>query len=82
MSVAGDLRRQRIGTRMLQRLCAEAKQLGLHRIELSTEAAWQEVIAFYEHFGFRITDYHEGKWGRGVALALNLPGVDSPNYPE
>jgi ribosomal protein S18 acetylase RimI-like enzyme len=82
MSVAADLRRQRIGTRLLQRLCAEARQLGLHRIELSTEAAWQAVIAFYEHFGFHITGYHEGKWSRGVTLAFDLPDVNPPDHPE
>ncbi|MBN1260389.1 MAG: GNAT family N-acetyltransferase [Anaerolineae bacterium] len=68
MSVAADMRRYGIGTELLHRLCACAWDQGIRRIVLETTETWQDVIAFYLRFGFRITHYQEGD----VYFALDL----------
>ena len=60
MSVAADWRRQGIGRMILQALVGRARQTGFKRIILETTETWQEVIAFYLSFGFRITHYQDG----------------------
>ena len=68
MSVARDLRRRGLGRRILTRLVEQARRDGLRRVVLETTATWQEVIAFYLDYGFRIT--HES--GGDVYFALEL----------
>ena len=70
MSVARDLRRRGLGRRILSRLVAQARQEGLRRVVLETTDTWQEVIAFYLDYGFRITHYAGGD----VYFALDLDG--------
>ena len=70
MSVARDLRRRGLGRRILTRLLAQARQDGTRRVVLETTATWQEVIAFYLDYGFRITHYAGGD----VYFALDLDG--------
>ena len=60
MSVAADWRRHGIGRMILQALVDRARQNGCQRIILETTETWQEVIAFYLRFGFRITHYKDG----------------------
>ena len=72
MSVTSDLRRSGIGTQMLRKLCDEGKEAGYSRIILETTATWEDVIAFYQRFGFQITHYADGEFGREVYLALEL----------
>jgi ribosomal protein S18 acetylase RimI-like enzyme len=60
MSVAADWRRRGIGRMILQALVDHARQAGYRRIVLETTATWQEVIAFYLRYGFRITHYQDG----------------------
>lgn len=60
MSVAAKVRRQGVGHRILVALCAEAKARGFRRVILETTATWEEVIAFYQAFGFHITHYQDG----------------------
>jgi putative acetyltransferase len=60
MSVAADWRRQGFGRMILQALVDHARQYGFRRIILETTETWQEVIAFYLRFGFRITHYQDG----------------------
>jgi GNAT superfamily N-acetyltransferase len=55
MSVTRDLRRRGLGRLILTRLVEQARRDGLHRVVLETTATWQEVIAFYLDYGFRIT---------------------------
>lgn len=57
MSVAADMRRRGIGRAILQQLCASARQQGFGGLILETTAAWQEVIEFYQSFGFSITHF-------------------------
>jgi len=59
MSVAASLRRQGLGRRILMALCEEAKARGFRRIILETTETWDEVIAFYLAFGFRVTYYQD-----------------------
>jgi putative acetyltransferase len=75
MSVAADWRRQGIGRMILQSLVDRARQAGFKRIILETTETWQEVIAFYLDFGFRITHYQDGD----VYFVLYL--IDSPVNP-
>lgn len=60
MSVAAELRRQGLGRQILAALCEEAKARGFRRVILETTKTWNEVIAFYLSFGFRITHYRDG----------------------
>jgi len=75
MSVAADWRRQGIGRRILQALVDRARLAGFRRIILETTETWQEVIAFYLSFGFRIIRYKDGD----VYFVLNL--IDNPLNP-
>jgi putative acetyltransferase len=60
MSVATAWRRKGIGRMILQELVDRARQAGFQHLILETTETWQEVIAFYLRFGFRITHYQEG----------------------
>ena len=68
MSVARDLRRRGLGRSILTRLIEQARRDGLRQVVLETTDTWQEVIAFYLDFGFRITHYAGGD----VYFALDL----------
>ena len=68
MSVARELRRQGLGRLILGRLVAEARRAGFQRVVLETTSTWSEVIAFYLHFGFRVT--HQA--GGDTYFALDL----------
>ena len=68
MSVAAEMRRNGVGSKILQRLCEQAKSMGYQRLVLETVDTWQEAIAFYKRFGFQITDYLDGD----VHFALHL----------
>ncbi len=72
MSVAADMRRQGIATKILRRLCQEAQSLGFQRIILETTSTWDEVIEFYRQFGFHITHYQDGEFGGEVYFALDI----------
>lgn len=72
MSVASDQRRLGIGNAILRRLCEEGKRLGFRRIILETNANWEGAVAFYQRFGFGVTHYEEGAFGRKVYFALDL----------
>ncbi len=60
MSVAKDLRRLGLGRKILAELVARARVMGLRKIILETTETWNEVIAFYVSFGFRITHHQDG----------------------
>jgi putative acetyltransferase len=60
MSVAAAMRRHGIGRRMLVELCEQARARGVRRLVLETTSTWDEVIAFYRAFGFRITHIQDG----------------------
>ena len=68
MSVATSLRRQGLGRCILTALCDEARVRGFRRIILETTETWDEVIAFYLAFGFRVTHHKDGD----IYFELNL----------
>ena len=68
MSVAADLRRQGIASRILNRLIERARRQGYHQVILETTSTWTEVIEFYLCCGFHITHYQDGD----VYFALEL----------
>jgi putative acetyltransferase len=72
MSVAADWRRQGIGRMILQALVDHARQAEFKRIILETTETWQEVIAFYLRFGFRITHNKDGDMYFELDLERNL----------
>lgn len=72
MSVASDLRRSGIGTQVLDKLCEEGKTAGFSQLILETTATWDDVITFYQKYGFCITHYEESEFGRDVYFALDL----------
>jgi GNAT superfamily N-acetyltransferase len=67
MSVRRDLRRQGIGTGLLDQLVAHARSLGCWRVVLET-GDWPEVIVFYRSRGFVQTSHD----GHGPNMALDL----------
>lgn len=73
MSVASEFRRQGIGREILTRLCQEAGKSGYRRIVLETTSTWDDVIRFYERFGFRVTHRRDGRFGGEVHFALEEP---------
>ena len=68
MSVAQDLRGRGIGTLILRQLYERAQALGYRQMILETTETWDEVIRFYQKFGFQITHYQDGD----VYFVLNL----------
>ena len=72
MSVATEYRRHGIGREILERLCQEARESGIHSIVLETSSTWSDAIAFYKRFGFRVTHHHDGQFGGEVHFALDL----------
>ena len=76
MSVTADIRRQGIGTKILERLCHEARRLGFQRIILETTSTWYEVIEFYKRFGFRITHHQDSKFGGEAHFALDVVSTE------
>jgi len=69
MSVAADMRRRGVGKALLARLCEEAQAAGYRQIVLETTSEWQDAIAFYTRFGFRVI----GAWDGEAHFALDLP---------
>ncbi len=76
MSVATEMRREGIGTKILEQLCQEGKQLGFQRIILEATSTWHEVIEFYKRFGFRITHYRESEFGDETCFSLDLTSTE------
>jgi GNAT superfamily N-acetyltransferase len=51
MSVDAAFRRKGIGRRMFDRLCEEARNRGMQRLQLETTAAWDDAVEFYVRCG-------------------------------
>jgi ribosomal protein S18 acetylase RimI-like enzyme len=60
MSVAGDCRRQGIGTQLLQGLLQAARARGYRRVVLETTATWELAVKFYASRGFTPTELRDG----------------------
>ena len=59
MSVAKRYRRQGIGRQILDHLLAIAQKARAKRLVLTTTRTWDDAIAFYRSYGFRIDGYRE-----------------------
>lgn len=68
MSVARALRRRGLGGRILRQLLDQARAAGMRQVVLETTETWDEVIAFYLRYGFRVTHHQAGD----VYFALDL----------
>ena len=55
MSVSSDMCWSSVSTIILHKLCEESIQHGFSRIMLETRTIWNDMIAFFEHFGFQLT---------------------------
>jgi GNAT superfamily N-acetyltransferase len=60
MSVAADMRRKRVGGMILQRLCEQARSMGIQQLVLETTETWHAAVEFYKHFGFQVTHHLDG----------------------
>lgn len=60
MSVAQSMRRQGIGTRILEKLLSAAVEQGYVMITLETTVSWRSVIEFYRSHGFTPTFQSDG----------------------
>jgi len=69
MSVATDLRREGLGSQILQALCDRAHESGASKIVLETTSTWEGVKAFYQDIGFTVVGERGGdtqfEWGLG-----------------
>jgi GNAT superfamily N-acetyltransferase len=68
MSVAAHARRKGIGRKIPADPCERARASGQRRIVLETTETWTDAIAFYETFGFRVIEHHNGS----THMALDL----------
>jgi ribosomal protein S18 acetylase RimI-like enzyme len=57
MSVSKELRCHGIGRQILRELCRRAFQSGFREVILETTKTWQDVISFYQGFGFKFTHF-------------------------
>ena len=60
MSVAAEFRRHGYGRQILEHLLSVAQNKSIRKIVLETTETWDEVIAFYSAFGFKIDRYSDG----------------------
>jgi choline dehydrogenase len=72
MSVARDARRRGIGTALLIALLADAKEREWRSVRLETTADWDDAVQFYRAFGFVLTHYEEGAFGRDAYFRMDL----------
>ena len=72
MSVARDARRRGLGTALLMALLADARERGWRSVRLETTADWEDAVQFYCAFGFELTHYEDGTFGRDAYFRMVL----------
>ena len=72
MSVARDARRRGLGTALLSALLEDAKERGWCSVRLETTADWKDAVQFYGAFGFELTHYEDGGFGRDAYFRMDL----------
>jgi choline dehydrogenase len=72
MSVAREARRRGLGTALLSALLEDAKERGWRSVRLETTADWEDAVQFYRAFGFELTHYEDGSFGRDAYFRLDL----------
>ena len=73
MSVAREHRRTGVASAVLRDLVGIARaSQGWRALILETTASWTDAVQFYEHFGFALTHYEDGAFGRDAHFRLDL----------
>ncbi|HZF24860.1 MAG TPA: GNAT family N-acetyltransferase [Steroidobacteraceae bacterium] len=79
LAVSRALHRHGIGTSLLRKARAVARQRGARRLEVGTSSSGIGQLAFYQRFGFRIvgvdTDFFAGRW-RTIVRENGIPVRD------
>lgn len=78
MTVSSAHRRLGVGTHILNELVSIAREAGYQEVILETTETWNDVIAFYLAYGFRITHYTNGD----VYFTLHLTDRSKPLRSE
>jgi putative acetyltransferase len=73
MSVARDQRRTGVASSLLRAMVAIGARRGWRALVLETTATWTDAVGLYEHFGFTLTHYEDGEFGRDAYFRLDLP---------
>lgn len=81
MSVARDHRRTGVASAVLRELVAIGKERGWRALILETTAAWTDAVQFYRSFGFALTHYDEGRFGRDAYFRLDLEETAAEPQP-
>ena len=74
LSVARDQRRTGVASALLRELVALGRRRGWRALVLETTATWTDAVGLYEAFGFTLTHYEDGQFGRDAYFRLDLPG--------
>ncbi len=53
-------------------LVGVARRNGWKAVVLETTATWTDAVRFYERFGFELTHYEDGAFGRDAYFRLEL----------
>jgi|SRR5579871_965700 ribosomal protein S18 acetylase RimI-like enzyme len=68
VSVAAEARRMGVGRALVAQLVQAAREHGIERVIVETNADWDDAIGLYQRCGFTIRERRDG----GVLLALEL----------
>jgi GNAT superfamily N-acetyltransferase len=72
MSVARDQRRTGVASALLRALVAVGVERGWSALVLETTATWTDAVGLYLAFGFTLTHYDDGEFGRDAYFRLDL----------
>jgi ribosomal protein S18 acetylase RimI-like enzyme len=72
LGVAREQRRSGIATALLREMVAFAADTGWHALVLETTASWTDAVGLYETFGFTLTHYDDGEFGRDAWFRLEI----------
>jgi ribosomal protein S18 acetylase RimI-like enzyme len=53
-------------------LLEDAKERGWRSVRLETTADWEDAVQFYRAFGFELTRYEDGTFGRDASFRMVL----------
>ncbi len=72
MSVHRDHRRRGIGATLVSALVQSARDHGVERLVVETNAAWRDARSLYEQLGFVFTHYAPGEFGSESFYEMRL----------
>lgn len=74
LGVAREQRRSGIASALLRALVAVAVDEGWSALVLETTSSWTDAVALYLAFGFTLTHYEDGEFGRDAWFRLEVAG--------